>query len=132
MMNNFLELYHDPRFDDVVFMENNHRVGIGFRKMLLFLDKESFYAFLLQVRQTSENNHIWNDPQVQSVMIETPCNGLMLLITPDELDRLQKMLETANDLLNGIPEWQNPAITTAYATTAYRNAAGAMNAVSMN
>ncbi len=107
----FRELYHDSRFDDVVFMKTNCQVGIGFRKMLLMLDKEGFYSFLLLVRKLTKSSHIWGDPQVQSVMIATPYKEMMLLVTPEELNRLLEMLETANELLSNIREWNSPVKT---------------------
>ena len=102
----FQELYYDPRHDDVAFIKENCQVSIGFRKTLLMLDKRNFYSFLLLVRKISKYSHVWNDPQVQSVMIATPCKELQLLVTHEELNRLQKMLETANELLSKIPEWR--------------------------
>ncbi|MBX3255444.1 MAG: hypothetical protein KF862_14980 [Chitinophagaceae bacterium] len=109
-MNNPVEiLYHDIRYDDVVFLTNSHQVGIGFRKIMLMLDTNSFGSFLLQVRYTGENTHVWDDPNVQSLMIDTPCSNLSLLLTREELNRLYKMLEAANEYLRTMPGWLTPA-----------------------
>lgn len=135
MINHFQELYHDIHFDDVVFMESSHRVGIGFRKILLLLNKQDFYSFLLQVRRISESNQIWKDCRVQSVMVETPCNELKLLITQQELNRLLKMMETANEFLSKLPEWNMPANTTSSTMADQRKTADEMerlNTASLN
>ncbi|MBX3255432.1 MAG: hypothetical protein KF862_14920 [Chitinophagaceae bacterium] len=102
-MNPFRLLYHNSRHDDVVFAEGN-RIGIGFRKTLLMLDRESFYAFLSLLRYTRENSSLGTEPAIQSLMVDTPCRELSLLLTREELDRLLKMLEAARECLDNVGE----------------------------
>ncbi len=97
MLNNIQELYHDIVYDDVVFIEENFRAGLGFRKTLIMLAKENVYTFFIKIRQVKENKSIWESSVIQSVMIDAPCNGLSLLLNKEEMERLYKMLEIANN-----------------------------------
>lgn len=87
------EIYHNRQYDDVVFVDRGI-VHVGFRRMVLALNKEVFYTWLCLLRKISESV-VWS--ATQTILIDIPFSDISILVDESELKRLLIMMETAHD-----------------------------------
>lgn len=94
------EIFHDVRYDDVTFLDGE-QITIGFRRVLLILSKEEFYTWLQLLRKAFDNI-VWEQTKNQTVLVNTSCPKICLLLNAAELKRLLTMLESTNNYFERI------------------------------
>ena len=82
----YRELYVNRQEDEVVFTEAEDEIVIGFRKMLLTLDRNDFMLLLLRFKRITTHPGVWENKGVRSVMVEMPGHRLQLLFTRSEAE----------------------------------------------
>ncbi|MGC4233555.1 MAG: hypothetical protein QM594_11300 [Niabella sp.] len=91
----FRELYANQQADEVVYIEENDTIVIGFRKMLLTLDQDNFKELLNRFDEITNDPLVWEDKRVKSVMVDMPCTGLQILFTENEACHFYSLLLNA-------------------------------------
>lgn len=95
----YCELYVNQQEDEVVFTETKGEIVIGFRKMLLTLDRNDFLQLLLRFERITTHAGIWEDERIKSVMVEMPGPRLQLLFTRTEAESFYSTLLRARIML---------------------------------
>lgn len=91
----YRELYVNREEDEVVFTEAKDKIVIGFRKMLLTLDRNDFMLLLLRFERITTHPGVWENERVRSVMVEMPDPRLQLLFTRTEAEAFYSVLPHA-------------------------------------
>lgn len=101
-MCHYQTLYHDDRTGYVVRCPECEKIQVGYSNLVLTFSLEDFDSFRWWLRKIGDDHHTQVNTRVRSIVIPTPCEGMKLLLSRQELDEFYGMLEAADTELQSI------------------------------
>ena len=101
-MCSYQTLYHSDQVGYVVRCSECEKIQVGYGNLVITFGLEDFEAFKNWLKRIKEDYHPAQDERVRSIVIPTPCEGMKLLISMQELRAFHSMLESADTELQSL------------------------------
>jgi len=101
-MCHYQTLYHDDRTGYVVRCPECEKIQIGYSNLVLTFSVEDFELFHRWLKKVRDEHYPAGNERVRNIVIPTPCEGMKLLLSMQELTDFHTMLETADTELRSI------------------------------
>jgi hypothetical protein len=95
-------LFHDDRIGYVVRCNECAKLQIGFGNLMLTFHEEDFESFRKWILKIKAEQQPQQNKACRCIIIPTPCEGMKLLLSKNELNDFSYMLETADTELQSL------------------------------
>lgn len=95
-------LYHDDRTGYVVRCAGCEKIQVGYSNLVLTFGEEDFDAFRWWLKKIRDDHHPSENERIRCIVIPTPCEGMKLLLSSQELGDFHDMLEAADTELRSM------------------------------
>ncbi|MGC4037728.1 MAG: hypothetical protein QM764_17330 [Chitinophagaceae bacterium] len=101
-MCSYQTLYHNDRTGYVIRCEECSKIQVAYGNLVMTFEKCDFEAFHKWIGNVHESQQPVQSPAVRSIMIPSPCQGMRLLLSYNELKELNTMLDEADTELQSL------------------------------
>ena len=89
-------LYHNDSVGYVIRCTGCDRLQMGYGSVMITFGTEDFRRFCRKIMDLKEKHVPQQKPDLKSMIIPTPCEGMRFFLSERELYELHEMLETAD------------------------------------
>jgi hypothetical protein len=94
-MCNYTTLYHDKNAGYIIHCLDCNNIQLGFGNLAITFTMAAFHDFFQSIQQIVARQDRSPDPFYKNISLSTPCEGIKILLSPNELHQLYGMLDTA-------------------------------------
>jgi hypothetical protein len=95
-------LYHNDKTGFAIRCEECMKIQVAYSNLVITFEREDFDRFHSWVKKINANQCAPVSPAVRSIMIPSPCQGIQLLLSYNELNELCVMLDEADTELQSL------------------------------
>ena len=101
-MCSYQTLYHNDKTGYAVRCEECEKIQLAYSNLVVTFEKDDFELFCAWIKKIRANQSPLGSQTVRSIMIPSPCQGIQLLLSYNELNELCVMLEAADTELQSL------------------------------
>lgn len=101
-MCHYQTLYHDDKTGYVVRCSECEKIQVGYSNLVLTFSVEDFDSFRWWLKKIGDDHQPAQHDRLRCIVIPTPCEGMKLLLSRQELDDFHGMLEAADTELRSM------------------------------
>lgn len=96
-------LYHSDKSGYIVRCEECEKIQVAYSNLVMTFERTDFDSFRNLIAKIKNDRHpMAGSPVVRSIMIPSPCQGIQLLLSYNELNEFSAMLEEADTELQSL------------------------------
>jgi len=96
-------LYHSDKSGYIVRCEECEKIQVAYSNLVMTFERTDFDSFRNLIAKIKNGRHpMAGSPVVRSIMIPSPCQGIQLLLSYNELNEFSAMLEEADTELQSL------------------------------
>jgi hypothetical protein len=95
-------LYHNDRIGYAIRCEECARIQVVYGNLVITFERNDFETFHAWIKKIRANQREPALPAVRSIMISSPCQGIQLLLSYNELNDLCVMLDETDTELQSL------------------------------
>jgi hypothetical protein len=101
-MCSYQTLYQNDRAGYIIRCEECAKIQVAYGNLLMSFEREDFDSFHSWIKKIQANQQTPLSATVRSIMIPSPCQGMRLLLSYNELNELCNMLDEADTELKSL------------------------------
>jgi hypothetical protein len=94
-MCNYTTLYQDKIAGYIIHCLDCNNIQLGFGNLAITFTIPAFNDFYQSIKMIDAEQHLSPDPFHKNISLSTPCDGMKILLSPNELHQLNGMLDIA-------------------------------------
>lgn len=96
-------LYHSNKSGYIIRCEDCEKIQVAYSNLVMTFERNDFDSFRSLIAKIKNGRHpMSGSPAVRSIMIPSPCQGIQLLLSYNELTEFSTMLEEADNELQSL------------------------------
>ena len=95
-------LYHNDRIGYAIRCEECARIQVAYSNLVITFERNDFETFHAWIKKIWSNQHVPVLPALRSIMISSPCQGIQLLLSYNELSDLCNMFDETDTELRSL------------------------------
>lgn len=95
-------LYHNERTGYVVRCMECEKIQVAYGNLMMTFSQADFGAFRLWIMKVKDEQTCRKQPSARRLVLQSPCQGIHLLLSLNELEEFVALLETADAELQSL------------------------------
>lgn len=95
-------LYHDDRIGYVVRCTECEKTQVGYGNLVITFSEEDLESFRWWIKKLRDENQSTGNDRVRNIVIPTPCEGIRLRMSVQELRDFYSMLDIADSEMRSL------------------------------
>jgi hypothetical protein len=101
-MCSYQTLFHSDKSGYIIRCEKCAKIQVAYGNLVMTFERNDFDTFHAWIKKIYEGQQTSLSPAVRCIMIPSPCQGMRLLLSYNELKELNTMLEEADTELQSL------------------------------
>lgn len=101
-MCSYQTLFHNDRSRYIIRCEECAKIQVAYGNLVMTSERNDFDTFHAWIKKIYEGRQTSLSPAVRSIMVPSPCQGMCLLLSYNELKELNSMLDEADTELQSL------------------------------